>query len=160
MKTLMVVAEKSDQGESMDQDLCSRLGGLVIHSLGAIETRLDGFHNEKYITPPGYVSSRIFWSMTRPRSRTVYIMRILKTTGGTPLFTISPCEDTQTDLSATTMSEVYSQLIEKVKCVNSPYFSQGDLMSKLPMARKSQRKTYGLNGPQVSYENIAFDLAH
>jgi F/Y-rich N-terminus/PHD-like zinc-binding domain/PHD-finger len=151
MKTLMVVAEKSDQGESIVHDLCSRLGSLVIHSLGATETRLDGFHNEKYITPPGYVASRIFWSMTRPRSRTVYIMRILKTAGGMPLFTITPCEDSQMDLSASTIPEVYAQLVEKVKFVNSPYFSQGNLMSKLPMARKSRRKTYGLNGHQVSY---------
>jgi F/Y-rich N-terminus/PHD-like zinc-binding domain/PHD-finger len=151
MRTLMVVAENTDPVESIDQDLCSRLGSLIVHSLGTIEVKHDGFHDEKYITPPGYVSSRIFWSTTRPRCRTVYIMRILKTTNGMPLFTITPCEDSAMDISGASITDAYAQLVAKVKLVNLPYFSQGDLMSKLPMIRKSRRKTYGLNGHQVSH---------
>ena len=81
MKTLIIAEEKkvavekepSDPSENLS---CSRVGSLVVQSLGDIEQNVDGFHDEKYIMPKGYCATRIFWSGRIPKSRTVYICKI------------------------------------------------------------------------------------
>jgi len=46
------------------------------------------------------------------------------------------------------VTTVYNQLLEKVKDINYEYFSHGNMYSKLPAARLSNKKAFGLNGPQ------------
>lgn len=153
MKALLVAPDKQksdkDPSDSADADLCFRVGALMVHSLGNIEANVDGFHSEHYITPPGYVSSRIFWSARRPRVRTVYIMKIERNSEGQPEFVIIAGDDPTAKIAGSSASQVYTTLMERVRKVNSRHFSQGNLFSKLPVVRRTRRKTYGLNGPQV-----------
>lgn len=152
MKPLMLTPEKKPELDSADMseaDLCSRVGSLVIHSLGAIEQRHDGFHSENYITPPGYTATRIFWSTVRPRARTVYILKIEQPVLKQAVFSILPGDNPSAKITGSSAGQVYMALMDRVRKVNSTYFSQGDLLSKLPMIRRTRRKTYGLNGTQV-----------
>lgn len=154
MKPLMIAPEKkvTDDKDSshVDEDLCSRVGTLVIHSVGKIETKVDGFHSDSYITPPGYVATRIFWSTVVPRTRTVYVLKVENTEAEGVTFSILPSDNPSGKLTGSTASQVYGALLEKVKKVNWGNFSHGNLLSKLPATRKTRRKTFGLNGPQVS----------
>jgi hypothetical protein len=154
MKALLVAPEKQKGGEreTLDnaEDLCSRVGSLVVHCLGTIEAKSDGFHSENYITPPGFVSSRIFWSACRPRTRTVYLLKIECGADGQAEFSILPGDDLTAKITGHSASQAYSMLMERVKKVNSKHFSHGNMLSKLPMVRRTRRKAHGLNGPQVS----------
>ena len=151
MKALFVAPEKKtekDSTENIELDLCSRVGALVVHSLGEIEQNCDGFHSENYITPPGYMATRIFWSTIRPRTRTVYILRIERSSRNRARFSILPADNPSSKITGHSVSQVYSTLVDLVRKANAEYFS-GDLYSKLPVIRKTRRKTYGLNGQQV-----------
>jgi F/Y-rich N-terminus/PHD-like zinc-binding domain len=154
MKTLMIAPDKKsvtdkDISDGAETDLFTRVGTLLVHSLGSIEVGVDGFHSESYITPPGFVSSRIFWSALYPRRRTVYILKIERNAGGQPEFVIIPGDSPTSRIIGSSASLAYNTLVEKVRKVNACYFSQGDMCSKLPVTRRTRRKAYGLNGPQV-----------
>lgn len=167
MKTLIVApekqkivpgADKDTPGESKDH--CLRVGSLIVHSLGKIVHDADGFHVEDYIYPEGYVATRIFWSMTTPRTRTVYILKIERnnnsdgTTG--PLFTITPGDAPSSKIRGRFASQVYKTLVDRVRKANAAYFTQGELFSKLPMIRRTRKKYFALNGPQF----FGFGLDH
>jgi hypothetical protein len=154
MKTMMIAPEKlkstfeRDSPDVTESDLCIRVGSLVVHALGTIESSINGFHSENYIMPNGFVSSRIFWSSKHPKRRTTYILKIDRSLDGQPEYTIIPGDDPTGKITNSSASMVYTTLMERVRRVNAKYFSQGDMLSKLPVVRRTRRKTYGLNGPQ------------
>jgi hypothetical protein len=155
MKTLIVAPEKAkplqQEKESSETEgsLCSRVGSLVVHSLGEIEQDRDGFHSENYITPSGYIATRIYWSTVTPRTRTVYVLKIEKSSGGRASFTITPGDNPLSKIKGSSVTQAYNTLVARVKEVNEQHFSHGDLFSKLPTERRSRKKIFGLNGPQV-----------
>jgi hypothetical protein len=153
MKTLMVTTEDKKGSDSLiapqQFDLCPRLGALVVHALGTIDVTNDGFHSEDYITPPGYVASRIFWSMKQPRTRTVYILRVERSSKNKAIFSILPGDMPDAKIVGSSALHVYATLMDKIRRVNANHFSQGDEFSLLPMSRRTRRKTFGLNGAQV-----------
>mmetsp|Transcript_4693 Transcript_4693/g.10574 ORF Transcript_4693/g.10574 Transcript_4693/m.10574 type:complete len:1816 (+) Transcript_4693:173-5620(+) len=154
MKALIVAPDKKsslaekDSGESGAEDLCTRVGSLVVHSFGGIEQKKDGFHSENYITPPGYFATRIFWSTVNPRTRTLYIMQIGENDDGAAEYSIIPGDNASGKITGASVAEVYSSLLERVKKVNCAFVSHGDHFTKMPMARKYRKRTFGLNGPQ------------
>jgi hypothetical protein len=158
MKPLIVAPEKPKA--SIDRDaaenaepsqLCPRVGALVVHSVGTINQTCDGFHSENYITPLGFVATRIFWSTRSPRTRTLYVLQIERSVGdGRAMFTIIPSDDPSSAIRGHSVFTVYNTLVDRVRKVNSQFFSQCNLFSKLPMVRRTRKKTFGLNGPQVS----------
>lgn len=168
MKTLIVAPEKEKQKQPLSvgekdvagdpNEVCIRIGSLIVHSLGKIVQDIDGFHTEDYIYPENFVSTRIFWSMISPRTRTVYVLKVErnKNSDGTtvPLFTITPGDSPSSKIRGRFVSQVYKTLLDRVKKVNSKYFSHGDMFSKLPMMRKTRKKFFALNGPQVSQRNL------
>jgi len=154
MKALVVAPEKKssadkDSNEFADVDICHRVGSLVVHSIGTIDSKCDGFHTEDYITPPGYVATRIFWSSIRPHSRTVYVLKIKRSDDDKAQFSIMPGDGPSEEIAGSSAQKVYDNLMDRVRGINSEIFSQGDLFSKLPMYRRTRRKAFGLNGPQV-----------
>jgi hypothetical protein len=153
MKTIMVAPGKDTAAEKetdrVDRELCFRIGSLIVHSLGRIDSSCDGYHSESYISPPGYVASRIFWSTLHPKKRTVYLLKVERSISG-PAFTILPGDDPLSKVIAPSVSQAYDVLLERVRKVNGESFSLGNLLSKLPAVRRTRRKTFGLNGPQVS----------
>lgn len=152
MKSLVVAGEKrniTNDAEAGEWDICLRVGALTVHSLGKIDLDSDNFHSENYITPPGYVATRIFWSIKDPRSRTLYVLKVFKLPDGRAEFAIIPGDDPASAIHANSLQLAYGQLIDRMRKATFSYFSQGDLKSRLPMTRRSRKKTFGLNGPQV-----------
>lgn len=147
MKSLMIADEKKDASDS-DGKFCFRVGSLTIHSLGEIEQSIDGFHTEMYITPPGYVATRVFWSFLEPKKRTVYVLKVEKDGNGLPIFSITPGDNPAAVIRERTAMDAYASLTQRYKQTNRDYFSSGDLFSKLPAKRKHTKKAFGLNGPQ------------
>ena len=156
MKTLLIAPDEKkvvpdkDSSDTNTSELCLRVGALTVHSLGHIDAESDKFHSENYITPEGYVATRIFWSSVHPRKRTLYVLKIRKSALDRPEFTILSGDDPSTAIHGNSVSTVYSALVDRVRKVNLDYFSQGDLYSKLPVIRRTRKKAFGLNGPQVS----------
>jgi len=153
MKTLVIAPDKAKanldkEGNESEGSISQRVGALVVHSIGEIEQELDGFHTEDYVMPPGYTATRIFWSTVQPRTRIVYVLKIEKTSSGKPLFSITPADNPSAKMKSHSVTTVYNQLLEKVKDINYEYFSHGNMYSKLPAARLSNKKAFGLNGPQ------------
>jgi hypothetical protein len=148
MKSLMINVDKKDSTDDPEGQLSLRIGTLTIQAWGEIEQTVDGFHTEKYITPPGYLATRIFWSTQEPKSRTVYVLKVEKDKSGIPLFTITPGDDLAGVIRGRSTDEAYAMLTQRVKDTNREYFSSGDLFSKLPVKRKHTKKAFGLNGPQ------------
>jgi hypothetical protein len=148
MKSLMISVDKKDSTDDPEGQLSLRIGTLTIQAWGEIEQTADGFHSEKYITPPGYLATRIFWSTQEPKSRTVYVLKVEKDKSGSPIFTITPGDDLAGVIRGRSTAEAYETLTQRVKDTNRKYFSSGDLFSKLPVKRKHTKKAFGLNGPQ------------
>lgn len=152
MKSLIVAGEKRNtvnDAETGEGEICLRVGALTVHSLGKIDLDTDNFHSENYITPPGYVATRIFWSMKDPRSRTVYVLKVFKSPDGRAEFAIIPGDDPVSAVRANSFSLAYGQFMDRLRKLSFEYFSQGDVQSRLPMTRRSRKRTFGLNGPQV-----------
>lgn len=149
MKTLIVSPEKS-KSEPWDstEDLCLRVGALVVHSLGKIEQERDGFHCEDYITPPGYMATRIFWSTVTRKTRTVYLMAVEKSPAGKPVFVITPADNPSATIKASSCKQAYNILTQRVQEANSSSFSDSDPFSRLPTKRRSTEGAFGLNGHQ------------
>eukprot|EP00529_Nitzschia_sp_RCC80_P002441 CAMPEP_0113507844 /NCGR_PEP_ID=MMETSP0014_2-20120614/36686_1 /TAXON_ID=2857 /ORGANISM="Nitzschia sp." /LENGTH=2090 /DNA_ID=CAMNT_0000403489 /DNA_START=61 /DNA_END=6333 /DNA_ORIENTATION=+ /assembly_acc=CAM_ASM_000159 len=161
MKTLIVANEKSNKVNSRDDQaepdtfFSHRLGALTVHSLGEIEQDRDGFHSTDYVMPSGFTATRISWSTAKPRTRTVYVLKVEKSAGGKPVFTITPGDDpVDGKIKASSPNQAYSTLMERVNNVNASHFSQGDMFSKLPTQRKN--RAFGMNGPQF----FGFGLDH
>ena len=146
MKPLKAAAEL--ETSEVDDNLFFRVGSLVVHSLGIINQDHDGFHSNQYITPPGYLATRIFWSYSAPRKRTLYIMKV-ETCGEKPAFSITAADACNSPIKGRSMSEAYHMLKERVKKTNITVFSNGDLFSTLPMRRLRGKTTFGLNPAQV-----------
>ena len=162
MKTLKIAPDRkltADKIAAMDTaaGACSRVGCLVVHSYGEINQSKDGFHSEKHIMPRGYTATRIFWSTKEPKSRTVYILKIEEDTegGNGPVFSITAADDPTGTIRERKADAAYRELIARVRKTNAAYYSGGNLLSKLPVKRKSSKKTYGLNGSQVSGPFVA-----
>ena len=77
-----------DNGDANDQSLPKELsqtsgdrairsGAGTVLSIGKIQLDNMNFHTEKHIFPCNFRSARIFWSMTSPLKRTVYLFEIL-----------------------------------------------------------------------------------
>jgi hypothetical protein len=79
----------------------------------------------------------------------VYVLKVEKSAGGKPLFTITPGDNPLAKIKAPSVAQAYSLLFERVNKANTTQFSHGDLFSKLPTKRRSRKKIFGLNGPQV-----------
>ena len=149
MRTLKVVFD-SDEVDTLSCP-CFRIGTLVVHSLGSIEQDSKNFHSNNYITPNGFVATRIFWSGCAPRKRTLYILRIDKSSTGLPVFSITPADNQFSSFKGRTVDDAYAKMMKCVIAVNRSTFSQNDLYSHLPMCRVMKSKTdFLLNGPQVS----------
>mmetsp|Transcript_22340 Transcript_22340/g.32995 ORF Transcript_22340/g.32995 Transcript_22340/m.32995 type:complete len:527 (+) Transcript_22340:4038-5618(+) len=147
MKSIMINDDKMISSD-IEGKYCIRVGALTVHSLGEIEQHSNGFHSENYITPPGYVATRIYWSTQQVKTRTVYVLKVDKDKIGGPLFTITPGDDPSSTICAKKTEDAFATLVQRVEDMNHKYFSCGDLCSKLPVRRKQNKKTYGLNGPQ------------
>jgi len=98
--------------------------------------------------PVGFIATRIFWSTVKAKERTVYVLKIEKLGPGNPLFTITPGDNPTKKIRASSASQAYDILMERVRSANASEFSHGDLYSKLPTERRSFKKFFGLNGPQ------------
>lgn len=150
MKSLKVNMQQQDwrsKGpEAIDLSLCYRLGGLVVHSLGTIEQDVDGFHSEKYIMPPGYTATRIYWSYQAPRTRTVYVLKIDRE-GTKAMFSIIAADDPSTAIRSRSMCDAYDTLMSRVKKQNP--MAELNEWTELPRGRGENNKAYALNAPQV-----------
>jgi len=67
----------SSSSSSSGKEVCYRSGACTVLNLGTIRVDLPGFHTKNHIFPHLYRSSRIFWSMTHPLQRTMYVFEIL-----------------------------------------------------------------------------------
>jgi len=113
----------------------TRIGALVLHDLGEIVTDSDNFHDSMYIYPRGFTSTRIFWSASTPRLRTVYNLRIVESQGRA-LFVIRAADDRSVVITSHSADDAYEQLLQKVKRTNGDYFSRPyDKHSSLPVWR-------------------------
>eukprot|EP00550_Attheya_septentrionalis_P001541 CAMPEP_0198291046 /NCGR_PEP_ID=MMETSP1449-20131203/8703_1 /TAXON_ID=420275 /ORGANISM="Attheya septentrionalis, Strain CCMP2084" /LENGTH=1902 /DNA_ID=CAMNT_0043989637 /DNA_START=351 /DNA_END=6059 /DNA_ORIENTATION=+ len=146
--------------ETSDRDMvnfCYRVGSLIVHSLGEIEQDHDAFHSRHYITPPGYMATRVFWSSQTAQQRTLYALKIDRSKSGTPLFSITPTDDPGGEISCRTAVEAYNTLMKRVLKTNHKFFSQpDDMFSFLPMVRAPGQKAFGLNAAQF----FGFGLNH
>jgi len=153
MEILIAAQEKSKVSSDKDTDstdtsFCPRYGALLVHTFGEIEQNCDNFHTKDYIMPVGYTATRIFWSTVKTKERTVYVLKIEKSSTGKPLFCITPGDDPMNKIKAPSASQAYNILLDRVLNTSASEFSHGDLYSKLPTMRKSTKNFFGLNGPQ------------
>ena len=149
MECLKVDQSDSSAEPELDSTLCHRVGALVIHSLGQIDKDIEVFHSRNHIFPEGFTSSRIFWSCVVPKTRTLYIMNVSKSTNGRALFSIRATDSRSASYKGVNVKKVYEELIQQVLNINHGYFSSGEKDSIHPIQRSPKRRAYGLNGPQV-----------
>lgn len=155
MKSLKVHTQQDWRhkgAEAIDLGLCYRLGGLVVHSLGMIEQDIDGFHSEKYITPPGYTATRIFWSYQVPKTRTVYVLKVDRE-GRKAMFSIVAADDPSKVIRSRSMFDAHGSLMSRVRKQNP--MAKVNEWTELPRARGENSKAYGLNAPQVGHLCVA-----
>jgi len=153
MKTLRVAPtnNKDISDYVPETKTCYRLGTLVVHSLGIIEQDCDGFHSKQYITPPGYTSTRIFWSFVKPKARTLYVMKIGRSVKNTAVYSIVAADAPSSPFQGNNASKVCNQIMDRVHETNKHFFAtRGDVFSVFPMERTKEDKKLGycLNSAQ------------
>ena len=154
----MKILRVADENIESDDNLCYRSGSLIVHSLGKIEEDCDGFHSKSYITPPGFASTRIFWSFVQPKTRTVYMMRIVRSPSNTAIYIVTAADAPTETFQSNSATKLYTDIMKRVWDLNKCYFSHGDLSSVFPMTRsKNNRNAFCLNGPQVSLLRLHSD---
>ncbi|VDP18917.1 unnamed protein product [Schistosoma margrebowiei] len=80
-----------------------RIGGVSLHSIGQLlphQIDSGNFHNRRNIYPTGMCSTRIYWSMRRPRSRAKYVCEILEKDSH-PFFRITAIDRDMENVSVT-----------------------------------------------------------
>jgi chromodomain-helicase-DNA-binding protein 7 len=65
-------------------------GSLVLVSLGTVIWDRDGFHNERYLYPPGFLSEKLYFSTRDPSEKVWYQSTILDRGDDQPVFRV--CE--------------------------------------------------------------------
>uniref|UniRef100_A0A7S4J2A5 Histone-lysine N-methyltransferase n=2 Tax=Odontella aurita TaxID=265563 RepID=A0A7S4J2A5_9STRA len=133
--------------EDSENTLCYRAGSLVVHSIGKVR---DDFHSEQHITPFGYIATRIFWSFSNPRTRTLYFLKVecCENDKQLSVFSITAADAPGTPIKGHTVMEAYNLLIRRVEQANATMFSEGDMFSSKPVKRGRRKHVFGLNGPQ------------
>ena len=129
-----------------------RLGGLTLHSLGAIAVGHDRFHSNDAIYPNGFRSSRIHWSAKHIRQRCLYECEIF--TPETckpgqivePSFRITPSDDLENPIISSSANDALNQLRRRILELYQKHsvFEIGCH----PLINRSTWNSYGLTGGQ------------
>lgn len=126
----------------------------MVFDVGSIVTDSDSFNSEDFIYPLGFSATRIFWSATKPRTRTVWSIRITEGKGGGPLFSVTPADDQGGTIEGPVPARVFKTLWRKVQTVNRACYSGGPkgegVVETLPVMRwevGDVTKLHGLNAP-------------
>ncbi|XP_078697949.1 transforming growth factor beta regulator 1-like [Branchiostoma floridae x Branchiostoma belcheri] len=89
------------------------LGELTVYSLGDVVVDRAEFHNEKFIWPVGFCSTRVFASTRNPHQRCLYTCKI-SDGGGGPKFEISPEDDPELTIVGSSADECHKQLLNNL----------------------------------------------
>lgn len=160
-------------------DRAIRSGAGTVLSIGKIQVDNMNFHTEKHIFPCNFRSSRIFWSMTRPMKRTVYLFEILHQTDLTmeeeeELFNTSVQEEDKEDddgdvdknktlpvfravavdnpthvMISRSINDLYNGILKAIKQIN-----KDDLYAAFE--ERAQLDAYGLNAYQFFCLSLPF----
>ncbi|XP_070551402.1 uncharacterized protein [Ptychodera flava] len=88
------------------------LGGLTVHSLGDIQAK-PNFHDEDYIYPIGFCSTRVYASFKNPNQKCLYTCKVLD--GGTrPKFEIDPEDCPDRPIKCSTATECHKRLVNAI----------------------------------------------
>eukprot|EP01125_Pyxidicula_operculata_P004888 TRINITY_DN1811_c0_g3_i2.p1 TRINITY_DN1811_c0_g3~~TRINITY_DN1811_c0_g3_i2.p1 ORF type:complete len:1367 (+),score=527.34 TRINITY_DN1811_c0_g3_i2:253-4101(+) len=142
------------------------VGVLSIAALGIVSDKKN-YHNEKYIWPIGFKSTREYTSTIDVTKRCTYTCEILDG-GDKPIFKITPSDDVANAVSANSSSSAWKQIIDRINSkrnddskrtsVSGPeYFGFGlpqiiELISQLPGAEKCTR--FGTNTKSKKNKDI------
>ncbi|KAA0192146.1 Histone-lysine N-methyltransferase MLL3 [Fasciolopsis buskii] len=102
-----------------DRNSVVRIGSVYLQSVGQLlphQIESGYFHARRYIYPVGFRSTRIYWSMRRPKSRARYVCEILES-DGKPLFKITVIDKDFEDIVFTheTCSGVWKCVLSKIE---------------------------------------------
>uniref|UniRef100_T1IZN3 Transforming growth factor beta regulator 1 n=1 Tax=Strigamia maritima TaxID=126957 RepID=T1IZN3_STRMM len=89
------------------------LGGLTVHSLGEIVSDRPDFHNEHFIFPVGFCSTRVYANQTNPDQKCLYTCKI-SDGGDEPKFEIAPEDDNEQPIIGTSANQCHSSLLSAV----------------------------------------------
>ncbi|VDP94256.1 unnamed protein product, partial [Echinostoma caproni] len=102
-----------------DRTSVVRIGTVYLQSVGQLlphQIESGYFHARRYIYPVGFRSTRIYWSMRKPKSRARYVCEILEN-DGKPLFRITVIDKDMDDETFTheTCSGVWRCVLTKIE---------------------------------------------
>ncbi|TPP61053.1 Histone-lysine N-methyltransferase MLL3 [Fasciola gigantica] len=125
-----------------------RIGSVYLQSVGQLlphQIESGYFHARRYIYPVGFRSTRIYWSMRKPKSRARYVCEILES-GGRPLFKITVIDKDFEDLVFTheTCSGVWRCVLSKIEQLRE----QNKLVRLFSQHLKGE-DLYGLSEPHI-----------
>ena len=103
-----------------------------------------------------YIATRIFWSFKRSLTRTLYILRVDRSSKGNPIFSIRDTKEPNAVIRGKSLDEAYNILMELVMKANSSVFSSPSNPISVKPVKRQKNDTFGLNAPQVSF--IIFQL--
>ncbi|XP_011404079.1 PREDICTED: transforming growth factor beta regulator 1-like isoform X1 [Amphimedon queenslandica] len=90
-----------------------KLGGLQVHSLGKVVWDRPSFHNERYIWPLGFKSTRSYPSMTNPSRRCLYTCHILDGKDG-PIFEMVSEESPDSPIRASSATACHHIVLKAI----------------------------------------------
>ncbi|KAJ3047720.1 hypothetical protein HK097_011278 [Rhizophlyctis rosea] len=95
-----------------------QIGIITVHALGQIVTDRDNFHNERYIYPVGYTSSRMYQSITDPNGQTSY--RCSVSDGGDgPRFHVVPEDAPDRGVEAQSATGAWTAIIKAANLIRN-----------------------------------------
>ncbi|GAB5368126.1 hypothetical protein AAMO2058_001291500 [Amorphochlora amoebiformis] len=80
LRTQGLVGSDEKEEDQVPPPCLTRVGALIVQTLGKIEHVHPSFHTERYIFPVGFKSLRIWWDYRNPGRRTMYTCAIVEAT--------------------------------------------------------------------------------
>jgi len=94
------------------------IGVLHVHALGRVIWRNPAFHNDRYIWPVGFRSSRSYSSVIDPYAKCLYHCEI-RDDQGEPVFVVTPQDDPDHPAIAASASAAWTAILKRVNSMKT-----------------------------------------
>lgn len=113
LRSAAAAAAEVDPSVPPESYLPLTVGVLTVLSLGKVEWKKPGFHNDRYIFTPGFKARRGYYSYKDPNVRVDYTCEILDTGGDAPVFRVTPEDDPEGSVTSNTPTGAWTPIIKK-----------------------------------------------
>ncbi|KAJ1476751.1 F/Y rich C-terminus-domain-containing protein [Baffinella frigidus] len=115
-------------------------GEVVVHDFGKVEPHKSGYHDEEFIYPVGFRSSRKYLSVVNPAAKCLYYSEVVEGPDGEPIFRVTCEQDKSEPIEDKSADAVWSVVLERITSLTRRSSRAG----AMPSSANRGAEMYGL----------------